>query len=502
MASIADEWATCHGTHGEGIYYVNRRTGVATYTNPYVSTTVESNENSDDEFDNDENDDNSGDSSNEYSDENEEEEDDYFEEEEEDLHYAKSNGGEGADVNAFDPLPDKMRVREIEHALLRGVKTKNKVLASRILVKAVESATELTHHYQLLDFPMSFLRALKAGAGVLKSMGPEALNPVDTLESPRALRKKKRARIKRLSMVVRSRLVRKEAAKAAAAGDGEGEDGENKTTTASRFKKLQKVKKVALQRRRRESAMAFQTRGHLRGVSAPAIPPPSLQASEPILSATRRASLKSSERRRSLRRKSYNARLVALELGSGTTSNMSRTRGISAPPSPQPSALLGKKKPSFRRLKTSENGREYYQNLDQPKETTWTVPVDADVVQAPLPSANLGKKKPSFRRLKTSENGREYYQNLDQPKETTWTVPVDADVVQAPLPSSSATRRASLKAARRSLKVNVKSGTTTTTTSTSKMGRGNERRRSSRRSSLTQDHLLSLLESIDQVQGM
>lgn len=195
MASIADEWATCHGTHGEGIYYVNRRTGVATYTNPYVSTTVESNENSDDEFD-DENDDNSGDSSNEYSDENEEEEDDYFEEEEEELLYAKSKGGEGADVNTFDPLPDKMRVREIEHALLRGVKTKNKVLASRILVKAVESATELTHQYQLLDFPMSFLRALKAGAGVLKSMGPEALNQVDTLESPRASRKKKEQELK------------------------------------------------------------------------------------------------------------------------------------------------------------------------------------------------------------------------------------------------------------------------------------------------------------------
>ena len=139
--------------------------------------------------------------------------------------------------------------------------------------------------------------------------------------------------------------------------------------------------------------MAFQTRGHLRGVSAPAIPPPSLQASVPILSATRRASLKSSERRRSLRRKSYDARLVALELGSGTTSNTSRTRGISAPP--LPSALLGKKKPSFRRLKTSENGREYYQNVDQPKETTWTVPADAEMLTMDSHTKNpdLGPKK-------------------------------------------------------------------------------------------------------------
>lgn len=39
------------------------------------------------------------------------------------------------------------------------------------------------------------------------------------------------------------------------------------------------------------------------------------------------------------------------------------------------------------------------------------------------------KKKKSFRRLKTSENGREYYQNIDQPEVTTWTVPGDAEVV-------------------------------------------------------------------------
>lgn len=39
------------------------------------------------------------------------------------------------------------------------------------------------------------------------------------------------------------------------------------------------------------------------------------------------------------------------------------------------------------------------------------------------------EKKKSFRRLKTSENGREYYQNVDQPEVTTWTVPGDAEVV-------------------------------------------------------------------------
>ena len=41
--------------------------------------------------------------------------------------------------------------------------------------------------------------------------------------------------------------------------------------------------------------------------------------------------------------------------------------------------ILGKKKQSFRRLKTSENGREYFENVDKPGETTWTVPADADV---------------------------------------------------------------------------------------------------------------------------
>ena len=44
-------------------------------------------------------------------------------------------------------------------------------------------------------------------------------------------------------------------------------------------------------------------------------------------------------------------------------------------------------------------------------------------------STPLGKKKPSFRRLKTSENGREYYQNADQPEVVTWTVPADAEFV-------------------------------------------------------------------------
>jgi len=123
---------------------------------------------------------------------------------------------------------------------------------------------------------------------------------------------------------------------------------------------------------------------------------------------------------------------------------------------------LGKKKPSFRRLKTSENGREYFQNVESPNETTWIVPNGAEILTPESHSKNpylgpkkqqsnnglssegtlllageetknpttgiLGKKKQSFRRLKTSENGREYFENVDKPGETTWTVPADADV--------------------------------------------------------------------------
>merc|ERR1711865_256220 len=90
---------------------------------------------------------------------------------------------------------------------------------------------------------------------------------------------------------------------------------------------------------------------------------------------------------------------------------------------------------SFRRLKTSENGREYFQNVESPNETTWIVPNGAEILTPESHSKNpylgpkkqqsnnglssegtlllageetknpttgiLGKKKQSFRRLKT-----------------------------------------------------------------------------------------------------
>ena len=87
-----------------------------------------------------------------------------------------------------------------------------------------------------------------------------------------------------------------------------------------------------------------------------------------------------------------------------------------------------KKKQSFQHH-TSPTGQDYYSNLET-NETTWKLPTGAIVVEKGEKTKNpTGTKKQSFRRLKTSENGREYYQNVDQPKETTWTVPADAEIL-------------------------------------------------------------------------
>ena len=43
--------------------------------------------------------------------------------------------------------------------------------------------------------------------------------------------------------------------------------------------------------------------------------------------------------------------------------------------------ILVKKKNSFRRLNTSDGGREYFQNVQSPDETTWVLPNDATIVQ-------------------------------------------------------------------------------------------------------------------------
>jgi hypothetical protein len=91
-----------------------------------------------------------------------------------------------------------------------------------------------------------------------------------------------------------------------------------------------------------------------------------------------------------------------------------------------------KKKQSFQRHR-SDTGKDYYSNTET-NETTWELPSGAVLVEEGEETRNpttgtLGKKKLSFRRLKTSENGREYYQNVDKPEETTWTVPDEAEIV-------------------------------------------------------------------------
>lgn len=48
--------------------------------------------------------------------------------------------------------------------------------------------------------------------------------------------------------------------------------------------------------------------------------------------------------------------------------------------------------------------------------------------QSKTPLPGLGKKKQSFRKL-TTDKGLEYFQNVDQPEETLWTVPGDAEII-------------------------------------------------------------------------
>jgi hypothetical protein len=111
----------------------------------------------------------------------------------------------------------------------------------------------------------------------------------------------------------------------------------------------------------------------------------------------------------------------------------------------------------FRRLQTSANGREYFENLDRPGETSWEVPAGATVqTQAPKTlntsnvtgeenknSKKLMRKETTsqrvanpmarvnrmFRRLETSIGGREYFENVNKPGQTTWEVPENAAVV-------------------------------------------------------------------------
>ena len=94
---------------------------------------------------------------------------------------------------------------------------------------------------------------------------------------------------------------------------------------------------------------------------------------------------------------------------------------------------------SFRKLKTSEHGREYYEDMDANGQTTWSLPDGAEIVdvagqekvqQSQDQTENLtsSKRTSSFRRLSTSVGGREYYENVDKPGETTWSLPAGAKV--------------------------------------------------------------------------
>ena len=109
----------------------------------------------------------------------------------------------------------------------------------------------------------------------------------------------------------------------------------------------------------------------------------------------------------------------------------------------------------FRRLQTSANGREYFENLDKPGETTWEVPAGGAIVQTQIPKTSkvnrmqnkkrkiiMRKKTTSqkvtnpltsvnrmFRRLETSIGGREYFENVNKPGQTAWEVPENAAII-------------------------------------------------------------------------
>ena len=109
----------------------------------------------------------------------------------------------------------------------------------------------------------------------------------------------------------------------------------------------------------------------------------------------------------------------------------------------------------FRRLQTSANGREYFENLDKPGETTWEVPAGGAIVQTKIPKSSkvnrmqnkkrkiiMRKKTTSqkvtnpltsvnrmFRRLETSIGGREYFENVNKPGQTAWEVPENAAIL-------------------------------------------------------------------------
>ena len=94
---------------------------------------------------------------------------------------------------------------------------------------------------------------------------------------------------------------------------------------------------------------------------------------------------------------------------------------------------------SFRKHKSDE-GHEYFEDVNS-GDTTWVLPENAEISEDkknPLyPTMEdtsdaeiLVKKKNSFRRLNTSDGGREYFQNVQSPDETTWVLPNDATIVQ------------------------------------------------------------------------
>ena len=97
---------------------------------------------------------------------------------------------------------------------------------------------------------------------------------------------------------------------------------------------------------------------------------------------------------------------------------------------------LGEKKKSFRKHVDATTNQPYY-HCEVTQQTQWEQPAAHEMIQeSPQPveeSANpttgtMGSKKLSFRRLNTSDGGREYFQNVDN-LETVWTVPNDGEVL-------------------------------------------------------------------------
>ena len=211
-----EEWATCHGTNGEGTYYVNRRTHRSSKT-PWeidqftadLQHSTQSTVYSEDE-------------EAEEAEEAEEEADDSFSDTDSDTssyqdhsstHHTHTETEDDALFQSQDETeendsfkkPNIFVVESSEQSLRRAVRKKN----LHLLMHAVSEARDLTHQHELLDFPMTFLRSLKQAADMLKQ-NPSALDQDETVSktaTPIVLERKKMKRGSRLKRLQSARLM-------------------------------------------------------------------------------------------------------------------------------------------------------------------------------------------------------------------------------------------------------------------------------------------------------